>query len=227
MLFKKVMILVALLTGAAAFAQASVAVAQAAAPGPWEYVGTNEGVKVWRRSMPGTDLLAFRGEFTAPVHIGKVLSVFLDRNQRQFWVDRYDDSKMLEQPNPMSETYWIKFKLPFPISNRDYVLRADAVVDSVNHTLTAKIKSVNDPRKLADDCCVRALLRGTFYKFEAVKGKEQTKMTVEVQTDPKGMLPDWLINSIQKNWPSKTLSALANRAGKLSKPREEFTNWHE
>jgi len=225
MFFKKSIMLVALLTGAVVTAQTGVAHAQA--PGAWEYVGTTEGVKVWRRSVPGTALLQFRGETTVPVHIGKVLAVFLDRNQRKFWVDRYDDSKMLEQPNPMSEIYWIKFKLPFPISNRDYVLRADAVVNAANHSLKASIKSVRDARKADDDCCVRAHLQQTYYLFEAVKGKEMTKMTVEVQTDPKGMLPDWLINSIQKNWPSKTLSALANRAAKWHKPREEFTNWHD
>lgn len=225
MLFKKIMILAALLATATTISVPRLALADAQAA--WEYVGTTDGVKVWRRSVAGTALLQFRGETTVPVHIGKVLSVFLDRNQRKFWVDRYDDSKMLEQPNPMSETYWIKFKLPFPISNRDYVLRADAVVNTANHTLKASIKSVRDARKPDDDCCVRAHLQQTYYLFEAVKGKEQTKMTVEVQTDPKGMLPDWLINSIQKNWPSKTLSALANRASKLDKPREEFTNWHE
>src|SRR5262245_29759419 len=93
--------------------------------GTWEEVGTYDGVRVERKTVPGSPLFAFRGEIVTDIHIGKVLSVFIDREQRKFWVDRFKESTMLEKPGRLTEIYWIHFKLPFPIKDRDYVLRAD------------------------------------------------------------------------------------------------------
>ena len=71
------------------------------------------------------------------------------------------------------------------------------------------------------DCCVRAEVKGTYYNFTALSAK-RTKLEVEVHTDPKGLLPNWLVNLIQKKWPSKTLSGLIRHArkGNASHPKE-------
>lgn len=199
----------------------------AAADSAWEYIGTWDGVKVSRKTVPGSDVLAFRGDIVAPVHIGKVMAAFLDRSQRKFWVDRFNDQKTLETINALSEIYWIHFSAPFPVTDRDYVFRADGSNDVPHHVFTAKIKSVSDPRKGADDCCVRAEAHGTFYRFEALPG-EKTKMAVEVHTDLKGVIPDWLVNMIQKKWPSKTLGGLIRHAGRAGAPiHPDYANWHE
>ena len=194
--------------------------------GAWENVGVFDGVKVAKKQVPGSDLFAFKGEITTNLHIGKVIATFLDRDQRKHWVDRFADQKMLEKPSPMVEIYWIHFALPFPISDRDYVLRAEAQPDATNHVFTARIKSVVDGRKGPDDCCVRAEAKNTFYRFEALPG-ERTKLMVEVHTDPKGSLPDWLINMIQKKWPSKTLSGLIGRAKAQNQIQPGFETWHD
>ena len=193
----------------------------------WEYIGTWDGVKVSRKTVAGSDVMAFRGDTVAPVHIGKLIAAFIDRNQRKFWVDRFADQQTLEVISPLSEIYWIRFGLPFPITDRDYVFRADSTNDAAHHVFTAKIKSVNDPRKGPDDCCVRAIAYGTFYRFEALPG-EKTRMIVEVHTDPKGAIPDWLVNIIQKKWPSKTLSALIRHSARPGAPMmPEYANWHD
>ncbi len=196
--------------------------------GGWEYIGEEDHVKTWRKEVPGSGVLAFRGETVADLHIGKIMGVFLDGNQRRNWIDRYADHKTLDTPTPRSEIYWIKFKLPFPASNRDYVLQAEVVPDEAHSSLRANIKSVEDPRKPVDNCCVRAQVYGTYYTFEALKGVEKTKLVVEVHTDPKGILPHWLVNAIQKKWPRKTLGGLVNWAARPGQPiRPEFIDWHK
>ncbi|MBA2662114.1 MAG: hypothetical protein H0U74_07435 [Bradymonadaceae bacterium] len=198
----------------------------AAQSGKWETVGTTDNVKVSRMEVEGSSVLAFRGETVANVHIGKIINTFIDGSQRKHWVDRYDDHKTLERTDSM-EKYWIKFALPFPVSNRDYVLHTDVNFDEDKKVFTAKIKSIVDKRKPVDSCCVRAETFGTFYRFEAVPGEDKTKMIVEVHTDPKGMLPNWLINRIQKDWPSKTLSGLIKRSSiKDQKIFPRVANWH-
>ena len=45
----------------------------------------------------------------------------IDRTQRRFWVDRFDATTTLEKPSPLSEIYWIKFKLPAMISRMRFL----------------------------------------------------------------------------------------------------------
>lgn len=210
----------------AASAGSSLVAAPAQAAGRWEYIGTYDGVRVERKEIPGSDVFAFRGEITTNMHIGKIIATFLDRDKRKAWVDRYEKSKTLAKPGEMEEIYWIAFSLPFPVSNRDYVLHAVAVPEPDKGVFTANIKSVKHPSAPENDDYVRATANGTFYRFEAVKGQERTKLYVEVHTDPKGMLPDTLVNLIQKKWPSKTLSGLIKASRNAPIP-DAYAKWHE
>jgi hypothetical protein len=201
--------------------------AWASSKGKWENIGTSDNVKVSRMQVEGNSVFAFRGETVADVHIAKLVAVFVDPNERKHWVDRYDTHKTLER-NERTEIYWIKFKLPFPVSNRDYVLHTEAKLDPDKRIFTANIKSIVDSRKPEDSCCVRAETFNTFYRFEAIPGEAKTRMMVEVHTDPKGLLPTWLVNRIQKDWPSKTLSNLIKHTQASKKtPRAELANWHD
>ena len=40
----------------------------------------------------------------------------------------------------------------------------------------------------------------------------KTKIEVEVITDPKGLIPTWIINMVQKSWPVKSIGNLVKRA---------------
>ena len=195
--------------------------------GDWESLGNIQGVNVWRKENAGTNLFSFKGEIVADVSMGKLMAVFLEKNERKYWVDRYADSQTLAKPSPLDETYWIHFKLPMPVSDRDYVLRATGSNDAANGVFTAQITSVSHPAKGEDSCCVRGEARGTYYRFEAFKGEEKVKLTVEVSTDPKGMLPGALVNLIQKSWPSKTLNGLIRRATSTDlAPHPDYVGWH-
>ncbi len=195
----------------------------AAEGGKWEKVGKKDGVMVHKKEVPNSDLLAFRGVVVHDVHIGKIMTSFIDENQRSKWVDRYAAHKTLNKTDT-TQTYWIKFSLPFPISDRDYVLYSEGHPDKDKKVVTTKIKSVTNSKAPEKDCCVRAEVYGTYYKFEALPGGK-TKLTVEVHTNPKGLLPGWLINSIQEDWPSKTLNALVKQA-QTQEIHPGYADWH-
>ena len=62
---------------------------------------------------------------------------------------------------------------------------------------------------------VRAQLNQSKYLLEPL-GENKTRVTVEIHTDPKGLLPAWLVNLIQKGWPVKTLNNLKNQTAKYN-----------
>lgn len=192
----------------------------------WESLGTIDGVKVWKREVPDSKLFAFRGEVVADVHIGKLLSVFRSSERRKDWVAKYADHKTLKS-GPRFEEYWIHFALPFPAADRDYVLRSDSTVDDAGRVYHTQIESIARKGAPENDCCVRAQVVGTKYRFQALPGGK-TKLMVEVNTDPKGMLPGWLVNMIQKSWPADTLNALVSESRKQDVPMDTtFAAWHD
>ncbi len=193
----------------------------------WEFVDRFDGVRVWRMQRANSNVFAFRGEVLAKVHIGRVLSAFATSKYHRGWVDRWEASTDLKLIGPLERVFWIRFDLPWPVSDRDYVLHTKAVPDAAKRVVRTRLRSVAHPRKPeATGCCVRGRAFGTHYRFEALPGG-WTKLMVEVHTDPKGVLPAWLVNVIQKKWPSKTLNGLVARAKKSDIGiRAGFEDWH-
>ena len=188
----------------------------------WRFVGTFDGVKVSKKVVKGSPLFAFKGITEAELPLDQIIATFSDPNQRKYWVDRYADHTTIKK-TPLSETYWIHFSLPPLVSDRDYVLKSDASVNQDKGVIEVKIKSIEHP-DYPVKCCVRAQVKETYYKFTALSAK-RTRLEVEVHTDPKGMLPNWLVNLIQEKWPSKTLSGLIRRARKVGGSHSKTREW--
>src|SRR4051794_15025120 len=59
-----------------------------AAPEPtWEPVQEADGIAVFRRDVPGSPLVAFKGETTIEAPVEKVLWVLVDNEHKTEWVD--------------------------------------------------------------------------------------------------------------------------------------------
>ncbi len=173
----------------------------------WERVDQTDGVTVYERDA-GDDV-AFRGTMEADIHIGELIATFVNPDQRPHWVDNYGDHETIEQ-SASSELYWLQLDMPFGVSDRDYVLRAQYNFDEANRTFTATTQSVEDRRKPEDDCCVRAE-SNIEYVFRAEPGEQTTHIEVDVQSDLKGRVPSRIVNSAQREWPVATLNALVDR----------------
>ena len=91
--------------------------------------------------------------------ISKILSVFFDPLKRKDWVDRFAQQQDLEVISELDKIYWIHFKLPFFMSDRDYVLELKGEANDKLKVLVARIKSVLNSKKGLDDCDIVMMLR--------------------------------------------------------------------
>lgn len=198
--------------------------ASTALAGDWENIGTTDGVEVHFKEV-GDDFSA-RGEIVADVHIGKILRVFTNPNERPYWVGNYVDHKTLDITRT-SERYWIKLDPSRLVSARDYVIHANYEFDAENRVFRSTARSVEDDRMPEQDCCVRAA-SNTVYTFEAIPGQERTRIHVEVSTDPKGRIPRRSVRSAVQDWPVSTLTNLIQRASLDAMPVDSrVEDWHE
>jgi hypothetical protein len=191
----------------------------------WSVLMTQAGVTVSQQNVAGSPLMAFRGEGVMDVPIATLVSLLLDDDKATEWVDLQAEHWVISQASTDDKVLYERYDLPFPIDDRDYVISQKASYDEANWVFTLDFESVSDPAKPPSDCCVRAMAYRTFWRLTKVDDWS-TKVEVEVHTNPKGMLPAWLINMIQKDWPWKTISGLVKRAkyGDIT-PDERTSAW--
>lgn len=177
----------------------------------WEKIDDDAGIRVFRKEVAGSSVVAFRGEATVEAPIEKVLWVLGDNTHRTEWVDRLEKSVVLEKKGPYESVVYQHFSLPFPASDRDYVYRGKATRDK-SGVVTLLLESVTHPKAPAT-VGVRANLIKSRYLLTP-KGKDRTFVVVEIHTDPMGSLPSFIVNLVQKSWPRKTLNGLREHVKK-------------
>ncbi len=147
------------------------------------------------------------------VPISLLVTVLLDHDIAVEWVDLMTEHSQIRSEDANTQIVYESYGLPWPISDRDYVMRQAAGYDDVNHVFTLDFESLDDPAKPVLEGHVRAMAYRTFWRLKKIDALS-TNVEVEVFTDPKGSLPAWLINLIQKDWPWKTIEGLIKRSTK-------------
>lgn len=177
----------------------------------WEKIGDEDGITVFKKEMPGTPLHAFRGTAIINAPMEKVLWVLADNTHRTEWVDRLKKSVILERKSKYEFVVYQHFGSPPLVSDRDFVYRARAY-SKKDGTAVLDIESVEHP-KAPPTVGVRGELKFSSYRFER-RGEDKTYVDVIVALDPKGALPGWVVNLVQKSWPYNTLSSLRKQVQK-------------
>lgn len=151
---------------------------------------------------------------TVPASLAKVASVLDDTPRKGEWVCNLLEAKNVRMISPTERIEYNRTSAPWPVSNRDFVFRADVKVDKATKTLTILIKSVADPAMPVDeDKAVRGELLDSSYTLTQLEDNK-TRIVVEIQVDPKGSVPKWVVNWAQKGWPRKTLDGIRTQCAK-------------
>ena len=180
----------------------------------WKKIHEKYGVEVFSKKIPGSPLLAFRGETIIDAPIERIYSVLvsLDPKVRLAWVDRLIGTANLEIISDHEGTIYHLFDLPWPVADRDYVLYIKGYRDKETGRVYLNLRSVDHP-DAPDPPGVRAITTFTGYELIPLS-KGKTRVSVEVLTDPRGLIPSWLVNLVQKTWPSDTLHGLRRQVKK-------------
>lgn len=174
-------------------------------PPKWEHVNREDGVEVYRKEVEGSPLVAFKGVTVIDAPLEKLLWVLADNEHRTEWVDLCAESRVLEQVSPFESVIYQRYSLPWYLTDRDYVYRARATrtPDGVVTLVLSSCEHADAPETIG----IRAELIESSYVLTPL-GPDRTRLSVEIHTDPKGLVPDWLVNVVQKSWPVKTLAGI-------------------
>ena len=181
---------------------------------------------VEKKNSPEDEVNTYRGTTTMPMSIERIAYVLDDTESKTEWVSRLKQENRLEG-NPFSyrSIAYQHYNLSWPVSDRDYVIESKWTVmkDMKLPTAILSIKSIIRDDVPEIEGRVRGQLDRLVYKLEKLKSN-QTRVTVEIMVNPKGLLPNFMINLIQKEWPITTLRQLNAQALKGNAIHEKLRN---
>src|SRR4051812_6530597 len=89
----------------------------------WEKVRETDGITVYRSHVPGTSVLAFKGDGRVDVPLLKVARVIIDPARGPEWVDSLAESRIIRRISDTEFLEYDHFAMPFIIKDRDFVSR--------------------------------------------------------------------------------------------------------
>lgn len=184
----------------------AIALALSPAGGDWQPAMDRDGIQVYTRAVSGSPIAESLSVVTITARLEAVAALVLAADQYHLWIDSIDESRVLEQISPRESYNYTLSKAPWPISDRDAVVRARAQQDSITGVVTLASQGVPDliPEKKG---LVRVRKVDSTWTLTPLS-PDRVEVRYRVHSDPGGALPGWLINTVVTDQPFNTLRNL-------------------
>lgn len=176
----------------------------------WELKTEEEGIKVYTRPVENSAIKAIKVECTVEASLSQLTAVLLDIPASDEWVYATKYCRVQKMLSPNELIYHSEIEVPWPVSNRDFVVRIKLEQDS-SKTLT--VSGENLPQYLNEQEGVVRIMH-TVSHWAATPRDNVVDIVFTLHVDPGGLLPAWLINLFATRGPLETFRNLRNQVKK-------------
>ena len=158
----------------------------------WQLVHSSDRLTVERRDYKGSDLDEIRGVVRLDASLNAIMALLKDASFNEQWVYRSGGARVLKEMGyPQAYVYGI-VDAPFPMVDRDTVVRFDFEQNPVTREITIGI--TNFPQFAPEaDGLVRVPDFGGFWHLRPLTDRG-VMVTYQVYGDPGGWIPTWMAN---------------------------------
>ena len=176
----------------------------------WSLISDSEGIKTYRKEVPGSEIFPLKGVATLNAPIEKVLTLMLDDNRATEWIDLLTEIKLIKTYSDSKYTllYEMGSPLPLLVKKRDILLESNFSYHKHEEKVTLSLHSVKDESVPVQKGYVRGHIYKSEWNFFALNKEGKTRVSLEYHVDPRGLIPKWIVRTFQKNWPHNTLKDL-------------------
>jgi hypothetical protein len=165
--------------------------AQVSSGAAWERIAQDQGVTVEEQAVPGLRVPRIRGTVEIARPLYDVLAVLLDSDRHVEWMPGCMESRAVRSDGIVRYVY-NRTDTPWPFRDRDVVLRSHVILWGRGERVETPFESTVEPSMPPLPDAVRMpLLRG-HYRLERL-GPALTRVELQLELDPGGMLPAWMI----------------------------------
>lgn len=175
----------------------------------WKKVSDDDGIIVYECTSPGMDTVSLRGEAIIAAKARDIAQVMANNERASVWVPMVAERRVLKTVGVTQRVELTHIAMPWPVTDRYFVAlgQADFMSDG---RIRLSVKSVSDPENyLVMPDKVLGVLHTSEFLLTPMANDSGTRIEFEVNTDPKGLIPKWIVNYAQTGWPRDFLTGLA------------------
>ena len=184
----------------------------ASAQADWELRTEKKDIKVYTRTFEDSKFKAIKVELTLQTTLSRLVAVLLDVKTAPDWVYATKSAVLLRQVSPSELIYYSEVKLPWPMSNRDFIARLVTTQDPHTHIVTILGPTMNDYVPEKKDI-VRVRRSEGKWVLTPV-GRDHIRVEYTLRTDPGGDIPAWLFNLFVTKGPLESFEHLKSQLDK-------------
>jgi hypothetical protein len=192
----------------------------AAAADSWEPVFESENLRILRRDYAGSELDEIQGVVRVKASLSALMALLKDAPFNRHWVYRSGGARVLQESGYAEAYVYGVVDAPFPISDRDSVVRFDYRQDPVTQAITITITNVPDFLP-PEPTHVRVPDIGGHWALKPL-ADGWVEVTYQVHGDPGGLIPVWLANRAAQVSVKNTLQNLVDVVGRYEGAHSEF-----
>ena len=178
--------------------------------GDWEVIASRDGIVVSRRAVAGRAFPELRAVGVVAGTPYEVLAVLIDVPAYVEWLPDCVESKPVRMIDTWRSVIYTRTDVPWPIADREVVV--ENVVSFIDPPSKVKVAfaAVTAPDVRRGAGTVRMDHATGSYAIEAID-RGHSRVQYEIDADPGGTLPDWLIRLQSTHNPFETIAGLRRR----------------
>jgi len=178
----------------------------------WTLSTVKNDIKIYTRPITNSKLKAIKVECSLNFRPSQLVKVIMDIDQSGQWVYHSKTAYIVKQVSPSELFYYSEVSVPWPAENRDYVSHI-----MVSQNPKTKVVTIDAPcvtgivtEKKGIVRIVHSVGKWTIGPLE----KNTIKVTYELEVDPAGQVPAWLVNLFATQGPMETFEKLKTQLAK-------------
>jgi hypothetical protein len=175
----------------------------------WNFVKEKDEIKIYTRTEPNHSFKSFKGETIFHASMDKVCAMLGNAMNRDWWDKNITGIKVIACEENKFIEYYLVYKMPWPISDRDLVAYTTIAIDPASRakTYTADPLSNVVPENPDIERIHKYHQKWTIRPLEY----GNVHVILDGYVDPGGNVPAWLYNMIVSDAPFKSIHSLRER----------------
>ena len=166
------------------------------AAGGWNKVKESSGIKLYERSVPGTDLMEYMAVTTMDTKMEVIGEALRDVPQYTKWLSDCESARVEKKYDRNTFIIYI-VQNPLLIEDRDIVLKNSSLYDYENGRAIVTFASTDEVKIPLEKNRVRVTTMNGLFQMEYL-GRNKTKFIYKLKVDPAGNIPKRVAYSVKR-----------------------------
>lgn len=188
------------------FSISGIQIEGAGTAGSWVQVKNSGGIKVYERSVPGTDLMEYMAVTAIDEKMEVIGEVLRDVPSYRNWIADCYGAQVEKKYDRNTMAIYLVLKPPI-IQERDVALKDKTVYDWDNARAAISFAATEEIKIPQEKNRVRVTMMNGLFDMEFL-GRNRTKFTYKLLVDPAGDIPKKVAYAVMKSYPYVTLKKL-------------------